>query len=139
VLKRIEELSEVNRDVENRIHELEGLVDANALSDTEFDVLRQMLSVFRTSIDTMSIEEKRAAIRTVVRKVIWDGVNAHVVLFGANEDDIEFPNMADRIGHADDESTEEEPLAAFVDVDYEEFDYQDPDDASKSPWGEDSK
>jgi site-specific DNA recombinase len=98
-----------------------------------------MLSVFRTSIDTMSIEEKRAAIRTVVRKVIWDGVNAHVVLFGANEDDIEFPNMADRIGHADDESTEEEPLAAFVDVDYEEFDYQDPDDASKSPWGEDSK
>lgn len=85
VLKRIEELSEGNRGVENRIRELEGLVNANVLRDTEFDLLRQKLSAFRGCIDGMSVEEKRTAIRTVVRKVIWDGVNAHVVLFGADE------------------------------------------------------
>ena len=146
VLKRIEELSEVNRDVENRIHELEGLINVNALSDAEFDLLRQMLSMFRTSIDDMSIEEKRAAIRTVVRKVIWDGVNAHVVLFGADEDEIEFPDMDDRLGHMDDEGGEEEPLEAFADVDYDDFEEENsglgknkPSNASKSRWGEDSK
>ena len=84
VLKRIEALCEGNRDVENRIRELEGLINVNMLSDGEFGLLRQKLSMFRTSIDDMSVEEKRAAIRTVVRKVIWDGVNAHVVLFGAD-------------------------------------------------------
>ncbi len=84
VLKRIEELCEGNRNVENRIRELEGLINVNVLSDAEFGLLRQKLSMFRTSIDDMSVEEKRAAIRTVVRKVIWDGVNAHVVLFGAD-------------------------------------------------------
>lgn len=94
VLKRIEELTEANRQIENRIRELEGLTSANSLTDLEFDVLRQMLSVFRTSVDQMSVEEKRAAIRTVVRKVVWDGVNAHVVLFGADEGEIEFPDMA---------------------------------------------
>ena len=146
VLKRIEELTATNRDVENRIHELEGLTTANALSDMEFDLLRQMLAMFRTSIDEMSIEEKRAAIRTVVRKVIWDGVNAHVVLFGADEGEIEFPDMVDRIGHIDDEGTEEEPLEAFADVDYGGFEEEnsglgknEPSNASKSRWGEDSK
>ena len=112
VLKRIEELAETNREVENRIHELEGLTSANALSDMEFDLLRQMLSMFRTNIDEMSVEEKRAAIRTVVRKVIWDGVNAHVVLFGIEEGEIEYPDMVSRYADTEDEST---------------------------PWGEDSK
>jgi len=84
LLKRIEALCEGNRDVEKRIRELEGLINVNALGDGEFGLLRQKLSMFRTSIDDMSVEEKRAAIRTVVRKVIWDGMNAHVVLFGAD-------------------------------------------------------
>ena len=139
VLKRIEELTETNREVENRIHELEGLTSANSLSDMEFELLRQMLSMFRTNIDGMSVEEKRAAIRTVVRKVIWDGVNAHVVLFGADEGEIEFPDMDDRISNTDEVSGEEEPLEAFADVDYEEFDSDGSDGISKNPWGEDSK
>ena len=113
VLKRIEELSEANREIEKRIHELEGLTEANALSDMAFDLLRQMLSMFRTSIDEMSIEEKRAAIRTLVRKVIWDGVNAHVMLFGADEGEIKYPDLNGRFA----ESSED----------------------TESPWGEDSK
>ena len=146
VLKRIEELSDINRDVENRIHELEGLVNVNSLTDAEFDLLRQMLSMFRISIDDMSIEEKRAAIRTVVRKVIWDGVNAHVVLFGADEDEIEFPDMDDRLGHMDEVGGEEEPLETFADVDYGDFEEEnsslgktEPSNGSKARWGEDSK
>ena len=139
VLKRIEELTQTNREIENRIHELEGLTEANALSDMEFDLLRQMLSMFRANIDEMSIEEKRAAIRTVVRKVIWDGVNAHVVLFGADEGEIEFPDMVARMGHMSDESSEEEPLEAFGDVDYEEYESDDAASDSQSPWGEGSK
>lgn len=86
MLKRIEELTQTNREIENRIHELKGLVNSNELSDTQFGLLRQMLSHFPASMDDMSIEEKRAAVRTVVRKVVWDGVNAHVVLFGVEGD-----------------------------------------------------
>lgn len=146
VLKRIEELTLINDEIKNRIHELEGLTTANSLSDMEFDLLRQMLSMFRENIDAMSIEEKRAAVRTVVRKVIWDGVKAHMVLFGADEEEIEFPDMEDRIGYMDDERADEEHLEAFADVDYGDFEEEnsslgktEPVGGSKSRWGEDSK
>ena len=135
VLKRTEELTQSNREIENRIRELEGLTEANALSDMEFDLLRQMLSVFQANIDEMSIEEKRAAIRTVVRKVIWDGVNAHVVLFGADEDELAFSDM----GYINGESSEEETQKCFTAADYEKFEDENAAMDAKSLWGEDSK
>lgn len=131
VLKRIEELTRTNRGVEHRIQELESLTSANALSDGEFDLLRQMLAMFRTSVDGMSVEEKRAAIRTVVRKVIWDGKNAHVVLFEAETGEIAYPDRSDQL-----DSGEEESLEDFGDVDYNE---PNADAATKTPWGEHSK
>ena len=113
VVSRMEQLSDANRQIENRIRELEGLTDQQSICDSEFDVLRQMLVMFRTSIDQMTVEEKRTAIRTVVRKVIWDGENAHVVLFGADEREIEYPNL----GEVLDEASQ----------------------MPETPWGEDSK
>ena len=85
IVKRIEELAEMNRNVKRRIRELEGLINANALSDAEFTLLQEILSSFSTCVDNMSLEGKRTAIRTIIRRVIWDGVHAHVVLFGAGD------------------------------------------------------
>lgn len=88
IAKRIEELHLECEAINARIQELERLTSQQELSDVEFNMLRQLLSVFRDSIDEMSIEQKRAAIRTVVRKIVWDGTNVHVILFGAAEGDI---------------------------------------------------
>lgn len=86
VAKRIDALTAQQETLQARITELEGLTAQNELSAGEFDILVQMLASFRTTIDLLSVEEKRAAIRTVVQKVIWDGEAAHVVLFGAKGD-----------------------------------------------------
>jgi site-specific DNA recombinase len=67
VAKRIEQLNQECRDIAAHVRELEGLTSQHALSDIEFDVLRQLLSVFKTSIDEMTVEQKRSAIRTLVR------------------------------------------------------------------------
>lgn len=88
VAKRIEQLNQECVEIDARIRELEGLTSQHALSDIEFDVMRQLLTVFKNGVDEMTIEQKRAAIRTLIRKVVWDGVNAHVILFGVQDDEI---------------------------------------------------
>ena len=79
--KRIEELNGQDAALSSRIRELESLTDSGVLGGIEFDVMRQLLTVFHDNIDDMTVTQKRAAIRTVVRKVVWDGKVAHVVLF----------------------------------------------------------
>lgn len=135
VAKRIEALTAESDALETRIQELIALTSQRAMSDIEFDVLRQLLSVFQENIDDMPLEQKRAAIRTVVRKVIWDGVNAHIVLFGADEEEIEMPDITPLFAE------QEEALEPFADVDYEEDleNEAESEPASMTPWCEDSK
>ena len=64
----------------------------------EFELLRQLLTVFRNSIDGMSVEQKRAAVRTLVRKVVWDGAQVHVLLFGADEGELDFNETETPLG-----------------------------------------
>lgn len=137
VAKRIEALTAESDALEVRIQELIALTSQHAMSDIEFDVLRQLLSVFQENIDDMPLEQKRAAIRTVVRKVIWDGVNAHIVLFGADEEEIEMPDITPLLADAEAEET----LEPFADVDYEEDleNVAESESASMTPWREDSK
>lgn len=86
VLKRIEEQSESCREIENRIRELEGMAAGQTIEDAQVESLGQRLSAFSDTVDGMTLEEKRAAIRALVRKVTWDGANAHAVLRGACDD-----------------------------------------------------
>lgn len=135
VAKRIEALTAESDAMEVRIQELTALTSQRAMSDMEFDALRQLLSVFQENIDDMPLEQKRAAIRTVVRKVIWDGVNAHIVLFGSDEEEIEMPDITPLFAEP------EEALEPFGDVDYEEDleNVADSESASMTLWREDSK
>lgn len=78
VKKRIEELHTQQAGLYSHIRELESLTVHQTLSDMEFDLMRQLLAVFQKDVDRMTVEQKRVAIRTLVRKVVWDGQHAHV-------------------------------------------------------------
>ena len=146
--KRIEELHGQDADLQSRIQELEGLTAQHALSGIEFDLMHQLLVVFRDSIDEMTVEQKRAAIRTLVRKVIWDGEYAHVILFGAPDDapDTDDPNSLPSLETQAMNAEDAEYLESFGDMDYEdEEEPEDPtqespsDSSSKTSLGEDRK
>ena len=91
----------------------------------------------------MTVEEKRAAIRTLVRKVVWDGTNAHVVLFGVPDEEIEYPDLPTVSGGSDDEDDTDD-LEPFADVDYEDEEDDSlgktqPLSSAKARWGENSE
>ncbi|MCC8022869.1 MAG: recombinase family protein [Clostridiales bacterium] len=85
ILQQVDELHEKSEALKRQISELEGLTKEHALADIEFDIFRDMLSSFKDTIDNMSVEQKRAAIRTVISRVEWDGKNVHIYLFGAQD------------------------------------------------------
>ena len=92
IVKQIDELHGKGEIMKNRISEMESLTASHTLSNIEFDIIRQMLTTFRDTIDDMSVEQKRAALRTFVKKVVWDGENIHVYLFGSDDSSgIELP------------------------------------------------
>lgn len=94
ITKRIEALHLEMKSLDMRIQELEELSATQQINDSQFDILKNMLSTFAGCIDGMTVEEKRTAIRTLVRKIVWDGKNVHLYLFGHLEDDIEYPEFA---------------------------------------------
>ena len=91
ILAQIEELHETGEALKKRLSELEGILQQQDMAGIEFDVIRQMLSTIGESIDSYSVEQKRAAIRAFVRRIVWDGENAHLYLFN-RDGDCEFPD-----------------------------------------------
>ena len=107
IVRIIDELHEKNENLKNRIEEIEHLTENKKLSDIEFDLLSRMLASFKNSFDTMSVEQKRAALRAFVKKIIWDGKNVHLYLFGSDIEEIDFPELLPINGNENSSLTEE--------------------------------
>lgn len=79
---QISELHTKNEEIKLKISELEAVSKDRILTDNDFYTLKTMLSSFASAFDTMSLEEKRAALRIFVKRIEWDGENIHVYLSG---------------------------------------------------------
>lgn len=90
IMEQIDELHEKGESLKKRLAELEAIMQEHELADIEFDIIRQLLSTMGENIDDYSVEQKRAAIRTFIRKIVWDGENAHLYLFN-NDGEYDFP------------------------------------------------
>lgn len=97
IMEQINGLHNKGQSLKRRLAELEELTSSNAWSEIEFDLLAQMLATFKNTVDEMTVEQKRAAIRAIVKQIIWDGKEAHVVLFGSDYE-YEFPEIPVEIG-----------------------------------------
>ena len=73
--------------LDTRIQELKELTSKQVLNEIEFDILHKLLNVLKNGIDEMAFESKRAAVRTLVKKVVRNGRNAHVIVFGVKDDE----------------------------------------------------
>ena len=139
IVTRINEMNTQIDRISQSIDEMISLTAEHAFSDIEFDVMREMLTMFKNGIDEMSYEQKRVAIRTVVRRIIWDGENAHIVLFGAEGEDIEYPDISHLMKDSIAETEDDEELVPFVGEDMDENSLSDFGPETKTHWGEDSK
>lgn len=95
ITEQINTLHEKNEKIKNRISELESLTKNHLYSSEEFDRTKELLKSFGQSFDTMGVEQKRMALRAFIRRIVWDGKNVHVVLFGDTESEIDYTDLAE--------------------------------------------
>ena len=48
------------------------------------EVLLDQLSSFRSLFDTLTVLEKREYLRMILDKVVWDGEEAHIFIYGSH-------------------------------------------------------
>ena len=92
ITKQINENHEKVQSIRQSIEELENLTQNQELSDNEFEIMKEMLSNFGKSFETMSVEQKRTALRMFIKRIEWDGENIHLYLFGSDGDLPDFPD-----------------------------------------------
>ncbi|MDO4273081.1 MAG: recombinase family protein [Eubacteriales bacterium] len=114
IVKEIEDLDKKTQDLKDQLKQLEKLNSRHAQYDMEFTVIKNMVHSFGSTIDQMNLFQKRTALRSIVKKIIWDGKNAHIYLFTTDEEYEFLENL---------------PLISETGTDFQ----------NKAPSGEDSK
>lgn len=98
ILDGINQRSERDRSIQENIRELEQIVQEQDLQAQSFEILRDTLKSFAGTVDDMTVEQKRLALRVIVKNIVWDGEKVHIYLFGDEDpggDGIDFPSPDD--------------------------------------------
>ena len=94
ILEGVSRRSEKDQSIRENIQELEQILQQQHLQAQSFEVLRDMLRSFAATVDDMTVEQKRLALRVIVRDIVWDGEKVHIYLFGdegAGGEDVGLP------------------------------------------------
>ena len=51
--------------------------------------MAEMFSNAANSLDNMTVAQKRTALRSIIRRIEFDGENVHIYFFGADDDKID--------------------------------------------------
>ena len=98
ILDGISQRSVKDQSIRENIQELEQILQQQNLQAQSFEVLRDMLRSFAATVDDMTVEQKRLALRVIVKDIVWDGEKVHIYLFGDEEaggEDIDLPPPGD--------------------------------------------
>ena len=81
IMKEIETLHSSVHAMKERYAKLEKLTAQHRFANQEAAFYQQMIESFAASIDQCTVEEKRRFLKSIIRKIVWDGENVTVYLF----------------------------------------------------------
>ena len=80
IKEKINRLSAENETIEIQINENRIAIDNQKLSDLNLEILKSTLENFSSTFDEMSIEQKRVALRTFIKRIEFDGEDVQVYM-----------------------------------------------------------
>ena len=88
IKEKINRLSEENKTIEKQIDENRLAIESQNLSDLNLEILKTTLDSFSTTFEDMTVEQKRVALRTFIKRIDFDGENVEVYMNTDDEFDI---------------------------------------------------
>ena len=73
VMEQIDAFHQESETQQLRLAELEALTEQSRMLHQEFAFHQEMIESFASAVDSATLEEKRRLLRTIVKKVVWDG------------------------------------------------------------------
>ena len=85
VNEEVSRLHSEKEDIEQHIKELELIEQDKSKIYDKLSSLQEKLSDFSRTFDLMPIDDKRTALRKLVKTVLWDGNTVHLYLTGSED------------------------------------------------------
>lgn len=82
IVQQINELEASSAKNRERLAQLQANLATQDASLDVFGVMQSMLTAFSSSFETITQDERRRMLKTIVEKVIWDGENIEIHIFG---------------------------------------------------------
>lgn len=95
IIERINVLDAENTDIERKISEQEKTEKADKMTIKQIEEFKKKIMSFSACVDNMSFEEKRAAIKTLISRITWNGSSIEVIFATKDIINIEWNNMPD--------------------------------------------
>lgn len=83
LLRRLEALQSAAGDLRRQAEALRRQPPPPGAAEAQREQLRRMTVSFPAAVEAMTAEQKRRALRACAEKVVWDGENARLYLFGS--------------------------------------------------------
>lgn len=80
IKEKINRLSAENETIEKQINENRLAIENQNLSDLNLEILKSTLENFSTTFDEMTVEQKRVALKTFIKRIEFDGENVQVYM-----------------------------------------------------------
>lgn len=83
--KKVEELDQEILKLKQEEFHLEKKVELVGGFDQQVDIIYDALKTFARTFETATTQEKRVFLRSIIEKIVWDGKEIHIFLFGEPE------------------------------------------------------
>lgn len=84
IIAQIEDLDKQTAKLKERLLVLRQKEEVNKIKEDSLDIMSEMISNFSQNADRLSVEKKRMYLRSIIEKVVWDGTNIEIQIFGVN-------------------------------------------------------
>ena len=110
--EEISKLHSEKEDIERQIKELDLVEQDKSKIYDELSALQDKLSDFSSTFDLMPIDDKRTALRKLVKTVLWDGNTVHLYLTGSEDifSDTDTPDISEPIERGCKRNTHASPV-----------------------------